>query len=150
MTVLTTESMLDVEANLDRSFFATVVVFVLSALWPVFLNASTLDRQSWAGPSQAVWSVVLCGCYVWFAIASMKAADCVGRSKWLVGAWVLVAPFAGAFALIPWVALVISVISRGLIPAPLIAMGVGVSPLALKFILARELRDDIHDKTFDE
>jgi hypothetical protein len=150
MTVLTTERMLDVESGLERSFFVTATALVLACLWPVFLRLTTLDAQPWAGVSVLVWFPVVFGAYVWFAVASMRAAECVGRSKWLVGAWVLAAPFVAAFLQVSCVAMVLTALVRGAIPVPLMGTVVAVSPLSLKFILARELRDDIHDKTFED
>jgi hypothetical protein len=128
-----TERLLDVEANLDRSFAATVLAFVVAAMWPVALRAMTLDDQPWTGPSWLALGIVAVALYLWFAYAAMTAAGCVGRSKGLIGTWIILAPVIGA-----------------VLPIPLVSLAIQVSPLSLKFILASEIRSEIHDQTFAE
>jgi hypothetical protein len=128
------DRLLDAEAKLDRSFAAAVVVAILSMGWPVALRAMGLEAQPWVGASIVG---LLCACflgYVWFAYAAMVVAGYVGRSRLVVVSWILLAPIIG------------TVTPLQLLPRIVVL----VSPLSLKFILASELRAEIHERTFSE
>jgi hypothetical protein len=127
------DRLLDVEAKLDRSFAVAIVAFLGTIAWPVALRAMELDGRPWVGLSILGWLAVCLVAYIWFAYAAMIAAGYVGRSRVLVAAWILLAPIVGM-----------------LVPMPLIGRIIQVSPLSLKFILASELRHEIHDRTFSD
>lgn len=127
----TVETLLRREWRLDRSFEAVVVALVGS-----FLFVYLLGHLGSAAPVSlyliAPWlPFLLLACYAWYVVEAILTARAVGRSPWLIGAWLLAAPFLS------------------LLPIPVVALVLQASPLILKFILARELRAQIHQQTFD-
>ena len=60
------------------------------------------------------------------------AAHRLGRGRGLYVAWLVAAP-------VLWI----------LLPLPVLATIILASPLTLKLLLSRELRSEIHDRTFD-
>jgi hypothetical protein len=85
--------------------------------------------EPWVGSTfLGLWGLFLAA-YLWFAYAAAAAARSVGRSRLLVGAWIVVAPFLA------------------LLPIPLVSLIIGASPLSIKFILAGELRSQIQSLT---
>ena len=119
---LSIDELLTVEASLDRSFGVAIVAFLVQAGWPFLATLLGAGNQVWVGMTFLVlWGLFLIA-YVWFAYAAAAAARCVGRSRLLVGTWIVVAPFLA------------------LLPIPFLSLVIGASPLSIKFILSGELR----------
>ncbi len=123
------EDLLAVEARLDRSFAAAVVFFLLQTGWPLLARMMEQGGAAWVTVvNVALWLSFLAA-YIWFAVAAAAAAGSVGRSRMLVGAWIVLAPFLA------------------LLPIPIVSLLIGASPLSIKFILSGELRSEIQRKT---
>ena len=125
------DSLLAAEKQLDRTFMACVCVYVLTVVWPVYLQATDQSALSWAVPVARALVLVLFAAYVWFAVAVGKAAEQLARPRGLYVAWILVAPILGMFI-------------------PLVGVVIQASPLSLKFMLSGQLRSEIHDLTFEQ
>jgi hypothetical protein len=105
------------EKGLDRSFAACIVALVAVVAAPLAL--------------QIVGSVLLVGCYLWFAASVGRAAKAVDSNVLLFVLWVLLAPLLS------------------LIPIPIVSPILLASPLSLKFFLSSQLRSKIHAGTFE-
>jgi hypothetical protein len=126
------EDLLAAEARLDRSFGVAVVAFLMKSAWPAYLQLTRQQAVQWVGAVEAALFVGMVVTYLWFAHAATAAAGRVGRSRVLVGGWILLAPVC-AF-----------------LPIPVVTKLIEASPLSLKFILSSEIRSVIHERTFAE
>lgn len=142
------EALLKAEASLDRAFLVSVGAVVAQLGWIVCQLLLQLFDRPWT--NVVTWILLACmfGAYLWFAVEVGRSARCVGRNGLLFGLWTAGAPL---FA----IAVMVADLERlalvfGLSPIHLKFLGVliAVSPLSLKFILASELRSEIHDRTF--
>jgi hypothetical protein len=126
------DDLLTVEARLDRSFTAAIVTYLAMIAWTIY--AAILEsRAAWIGYVTLAFALGVIATYIWFAVAASAAAARVDRSRVLVLAWILLAPFVG---------LIIGVMGR------IVGLLIAASPLSLKFILSSELRELIHRRTF--
>lgn len=128
-----TKSMLEqlhhADATLTRAFVANIAcgaaLFVLT-----YVMAVTGARDSPAASvSRMLLVLVQGGCCVWFAIAVGTAAHLVGGTRWHYIAWMLAAPLVA------------------MLPIPVVASLVQISPLAIKFLLGGQLQSAIRVET---
>jgi hypothetical protein len=125
MSSVSVDDLLAADDRLTHSFTAAVAAALASIGWAVFFGNT--------GP---VWlRLVLItaqfGCYIWYAVAAGAAANVLGGTGWHFVAWILAAPFAA------------------LIPIPIVSAVIGVSPLAIKFLLGGQLQSAIRESTFE-
>ncbi len=130
MTTSALEQLHHADATLTRAFVANIAcgaaLFVLA-----YVVAATGARDSLAASaSQTLILLAQVGCYVWYAIAAGTAAHLVGGTRWHYVAWVLAAPLVA------------------MIPIPVVASLVRISPLAIKFLLGGQLQSAIRAETF--
>ena len=125
----TIDDLLAVESRLDRSFGWAIAAFLLATFWPLAARTMGVTGHGWA---TAVWGVLMLAyiaCYLWFAFAAGAAAARVGRSRLLVGGWILLV-------------LMLPIVFGGVI-----SVLIAASPLSLRFLLAGELRSLIRETT---
>ena len=124
------DDLLATESQLDRSFMACVVALLAQLALPALRRAMGLIDPWWGLGVFLALLVLLLGMYVWFAVSVGRAEKAVGDNARLFVIWVLAAPLLS------------------LVPIPLVSTAIIASPLSLKFLLSRELRSKIHEKTF--
>jgi hypothetical protein len=123
------QDLLAVEERLDRSFGVAVTAFLAQAGWPLMARVMGVANRDWAGLVIVALAAAMMASYLWFAYAASEAASRVGRSRLLVGAWIVLAPIIA------------------LLPIPVVSLLIGASPLSIRFILAGELRSEIQART---
>lgn len=129
---LPVRELLAVEQQLDRSFLVCVVALVAALGWVTYLHGVELESAGWGRAILAAMGATLLAAYIWFAWCVGRAARAVAGSRALYLAWVLVAPFLA------------------LLPIPFVSVALAASPLSLRFLLAGQLRAQIHDRTFED
>ena len=129
-----TEDLLAIESQLDRSFMVCVAALLAYFALPFVVYATP---REW-GQQGVMLAVIMLGplvllpaAYVWFAVSVGRAEKAVGDNAVLFVLWVLGAPVLSIF------------------PIPIVSTLLVASPLSLKFLLSRELRSKIHDQTFE-
>jgi hypothetical protein len=126
------QDLLAAESRLDRSFSACVGAAVLGLAWPTYLRMTDQRLVGWTWPVAQLLFAAFVIAYAWFAFSVAVAARGLGRSRGPYIAWLTAAP-------ILWL----------LLPVPILASVILASPLSLKFLLSAQLREEIHDRTFD-
>ncbi len=126
MTSISVDDLLAADDRLTHSFAAAVAAALASIGWAVFVAPNT--GPSWV---RLVLVTAQFGCYIWYAMAAGAAANALGSTGWHFVAWILAAPFAA------------------LIPIPIVSAVIGVSPLAIKFLLGGQLQSAIRESTFE-
>jgi len=142
------DSLLKSEASFDRAFGLLVGAVFAELGWLVCWLVLELFDVGWARVVSGVLTVAMLGAYGWFAVAVGRAAACLGKTGWFYATWVIVAPILAIG--IGVVDLSTAAALLGLAPLHLKFGGVliGVSPLSVRFLLASQLRSEIHDRTF--
>ena len=130
MPIRAIEDLLSAESRLDQSFAAAVLAYLSDSFWPVAARVLEVEQERWAGLLWLALFGALAVSYVWFAFAATAVAARVGRSRALVAGWILIVPILAA-----------------LLPSLVAKLILEASPLSLKFILSREIRNAIHDQT---
>jgi hypothetical protein len=131
MTKPTVDELLAAESQLNRSLIAAVVGLLANLGWSIFM-AKTSEP---GGRDLLIWSaffLLQVGGYVWFAVAAGKAAKVLGESGWPYVTWILAAPFLS------------------LLPIPIVSRLIGISPLAIKFLLGGQLERAIRDRSLQD
>jgi hypothetical protein len=123
------EELLVVEERFDRSFRLAVVAFITQAGWPVLARLMGVAGLGWATTVLLLLAAGMIASYAWFAYSAAIAASRLGRSGLLIGAWIALAPIVS------------------LLQIPVVSTLIGASPLSIRFLLAGELRSEIHAKT---
>jgi hypothetical protein len=121
------DELIKVESRLTRSFFAAAAGFLAVMLFIMFVA-----RRGPTGaiePASVFWTLVLVQyvCYVWYAISAGRAAKALREPGWKYVVWILVAPFLAN------------------LPIPVISTLIGVSPLAIRFLLGGRIQTAIRD-----
>jgi hypothetical protein len=126
MASISVDDLLAADDRLTHSFAAAVAAALATIGWVVFFGPNT-------GPAWLHLMLVTAqfGCYIWYAVAAGTAASALGGTGWHFVAWILAAPFAA------------------LIPIPIVSAVIGVSPLAIKFLLGGQLQSAIRESTFE-
>ena len=115
------------DTKLTRSFIAAVVVQLTIIGWALFIGPPKAGDVSWF-PLVAL--VTQFGCYIWYAVSAGAAAKAVGAVGWHYVVWIIAAPFLA------------------MLPIPIVATLIGVSPLSIKFLLGGQLQTALREQTF--
>jgi hypothetical protein len=100
--------------------------------WPTYLRLTGQAGARWVVPVDVVLLSGFALAYVWFGVSVAAAVHRLGRGKGLYVAWLVAAP-------VLWIVL----------PIPVLSTVILASPLSLKMLLSRQLRSEIHDRTFE-
>ena len=118
------DDLLTADSHLTRSFIAAVAGALAVMVWAIFVGPSL----SWV---YVTLVLVQLGCYAWYALAAGEAARALGEKAWVYVTWILAAPLVA------------------LIPIPVLATVIAVSPLSIKFLLGGQLQSAIREQTFE-
>jgi hypothetical protein len=125
----TIEDLIHAEARLGRAFAGYLFAVLSGVAWPMIVAGRIAEPTAgWVAASLALLTVQA-GLYVWFAIAAGAAARALGATAWHYIVWILVAPLLA------------------LVPIPLVATVIAVSPLSIKFLLGGQLQTAIREQT---
>jgi hypothetical protein len=127
MITSSVDELIAAESRLNRSMLACLVAFMAGV---IFLNVKTGGGGLTRGLAALVLLCLQVGCYVWYALAAGAAAKILGEARWKYVAWILVAPFLA------------------LVPFPMVSTLIGLSPLAIKFLLGGQLKTAIRERPF--
>jgi hypothetical protein len=117
-------------ANLNRSFAACVLFFVLNLLAPAVLG---LPYSARSASIAVILLLAMIGSYVWYAIAAALAARTLGERAWTYVTWILIAPFVSQLV--------------SLIGIPFMGSVLAASPLSIKFLLGNQLDEALRSAT---
>jgi hypothetical protein len=107
---------------------ACAVLLGLIIVWTFM--ARIPDSSLRAGPWISVGlTVLLMGCYVWYAVAAGAAANALGERAWPYVTWAICGPIFS------------------LCPIPFLSTVLQASPLAIKFILGNQLKTVIRERS---
>lgn len=129
MTEPAIETLLRREARLGASFATCASFFVCNGV----VNFTFIGRSlpgAWLAVVVLSTLAGLLASYAWFATEVTLAASALGRKPVPYLIWMLAAP------------------GLALLPLPVISIAIAASPLSLKFRLAGQLREEIHERTF--
>ena len=118
------DDLLTADSHLTRSFIAAVAGALAVMVWAIFVGPSL----SWV---YVTLVLVQLGCCAWYALAAGEAARALGETAWVYVTWILAAPFVA------------------LMPIPVLATVIAVSPLSIKFLLGGQLQSAIREQTFE-
>jgi hypothetical protein len=127
MITSSVDELMAAESRLNRSMLACLVAFLAGL---ILLNVKTAAGGVTRGLGALVLLCFQMGCYVWYALAAGAAAKMLGEDRWRYVAWILVAPFLA------------------LIPIPVVSTLIGLSPLAIKFLLGGQLKTAIRERPY--
>lgn len=99
--------------------------------WPTYLHLTGQVLARWSDDVGAALLAAFLLAYAWFAVAVAGAVQGLGRRRTPYVAWLVAAP-------VLWI----------LLPIPVLSTVILASPLSLKLLLSRQLRSEIHDRTF--
>ena len=125
----TIEDLIHAEARLGRAFAGYLFAVLSGVAWPMIVAGRIAEPTAGLVAASLALLAVQAGLYVWFAIAAGAAARALGATAWHYILWILVAPFLG------------------LVPIPVAAMVIAVSPLSIKFLLGGQLQTAIREQT---
>jgi hypothetical protein len=118
------DDLLTADSHLTRSFIAAVAGALAVMIWAIFVGPAL----TWV---YVTLVLVQLGCYAWYALAAGEAARALGEKAWVYVTWILAAPLVA------------------LIPIPVLATVIAVSPLSIKFLLGGQLQSAIREQTFE-
>lgn len=124
---MTTEELQAADTRLTRSFLAAVATWLATLLRAMFVGVPAPGEVSLF---PLVMGALQIGAYVWYAIAAGAAARAVGAVRWHYVTWILAAPFLA------------------MLPIPIVATLIGVSPLSIKFLLGGQLQTAMRQQMF--
>ena len=126
---MTIEELIHAESGLARAFIGYLFAVMSAVAWPMI--AASFGPEPSIGIVLATLGllVVQIGLYVWFAIAAGAAARALGGTAWHYIVWILASPILA------------------LVPIPIIATVIAVSPLSIKFLLGGQLQTAIREQT---
>jgi hypothetical protein len=125
----TIEELIQVEARLGRAFIGYLAAVAAALLWPMVVGGRAADPSALLIAASITVLAVQVGLYVWFAVTAGAAARALGATGWHYVTWILAAPFVA------------------LLPIPIVATVVAVSPLSIKFLLGGQLQTAIREQT---
>ncbi len=126
----TVDTLLRLETRLNRSFALCVALYL--ALGVMVVTFAGKNTPFAIGILALLLVLAWLASYVWFAVEVTLTAKALGKGAALFLVWMTVAPFLA------------------ILPIPLVSTLIAASPLSLKFLLAGQLRSEIHDRTFAE
>ena len=129
MAATSVEDLLRADSGLTRGFVGAVIAVGAFMIWSLFIAGTTEAgglQFTWVG---VVLFVLQLGGYIWYAVAAGAAAKALGDAGWKYVVWILAAPFLAR------------------LPIPLVSMLIGVSPLAIKFLLGNQLQTALRQET---
>jgi hypothetical protein len=125
----TIEELIDVDGRLGRAFIGYLVAVIAAVLWPMIVAGSGPEPSGVLIATSLGVLVVQIGLYLRFALAVGAAARALGATAWHYILWILIAPFVA------------------LVPIPVFATVVAVSPLSIKLLLGGQLQTAIREQT---
>jgi len=130
------EDLLRQETLLNRSFALWMTMYIAVGVLGVFVGArGGIPLTVGVALVQLALLLTYLASYIWFIIEVTRTAKALEKRPLPFLAWMLVAPVIGLII--------------GLIPVfSIFAIVIGASPLSIKFLLAGQLRTEIHNRTF--
>jgi hypothetical protein len=126
---MTIDDLIQAEARLGRAFVGYLFAVLSGIAWPMILASQGVEPPAGWLVASLVLLLVQIVLYAWFAMAAGAAARALGGTAWHYIVWIVVAPFLA------------------LVPIPLVATVIAVSPLSIKFLLGGQLQTAIREQT---